>query len=100
MLRPGDSGELKAWSRSDRYRASASRWARIVLLAADGHANTRIAELTDATVTTVLTWRGRYQQRGIVGLRDEPRPGRPRTLDRLTNNREGLLWVRFGCAAI
>jgi len=53
-----------------------------VLLAADGHANTRIAELTDATVTTVLTWRGRYQQRGIVGLRDEPRPGRPRTLDR------------------
>jgi transposase len=52
-----------------------------VLLAADGVANTRIAELTDATVTTVLNWRGRYQNRGIAGLRDEPRPGRPRTLD-------------------
>ena len=51
------------------------------MLAADGVANTRIAELTDATVTTVLNWRGRYQDGGVVGLRDEPRPGRPRTLD-------------------
>jgi transposase len=52
-----------------------------VLLAADGVANTRIAELTDATVTTVLNWRGRYQERGIAGLHDVARPGRPRTLD-------------------
>jgi transposase len=52
-----------------------------VLLAADGVANTRIAELSDATVTTVLNWRGRYDERGIAGLRDAPRPGRPRQLD-------------------
>ena len=52
-----------------------------VLLAADGVANTRIAELSDATVTTVLNWRGRYEDRGIAGLRDAPRPGRPRSLD-------------------
>ena len=51
------------------------------MLAADGVANTRIAELTDATVTTVLNWRGRYQRGGIAGLRDVARPGRPRTLD-------------------
>jgi len=51
------------------------------LLAAEGVANTRIAELTDATVTTVLNWRGRYQRRGIAGLRDAPRAGRPRSLD-------------------
>jgi transposase len=52
-----------------------------VLLAADGEANTRIAELVGATVTTVLNWRGRYEERGIAGLRDAPRPGRPRELD-------------------
>ncbi len=81
MLRVGDREELERWTRSDRYGASAAKRARIVLLAAKGHANTRIAELTGATVTTVLNWRGRYQHRGIAGLRDEPRPGRPRTLD-------------------
>jgi len=51
------------------------------LLAADGVANTRIAELSDATVTTVLNWRRRYQDGGMAGLRDVSRPGRPRSLD-------------------
>ena len=81
ILRPGDREELERWTRSDRYGASAAKRARIVLLAADGVANARIAELADATVTTVLNWRRRYQDRGIAGLGDEPRPGRPRTLD-------------------
>ena len=81
MLRPGDREEPEWWNRSNRYGASAAKRARIVLLAADGVANTQIAELTDATVTTVLNWRGRYQRRGVAGLRDAPRPGRPRTLD-------------------
>ena len=81
VLRDGDREELERWTRSDRFGASAAKRARIVLLAADGMANTRIAELTDATVTTVLNWRGRYQDRGIAGLRDAPRPGRPRTLN-------------------
>lgn len=61
--------------------AAAAKRARIVLLAADGVANTRIAELVDSTVTTVLSWRSRYQSKGLDGLVDAPRPGRPRTLD-------------------
>jgi transposase-like protein len=81
VLRDGDREELERWTRSDRFGASAAKRARIVLLAADGVANTRIAELTDATVTTVLSWRGRYEERGIAGLSDAPRPGRPRQLD-------------------
>jgi transposase len=81
VLRSGDREELERWTRSDRFGASAAKRARIVLLAADGVANTRIAELSDATVTTVLNWRGRYDERGIAGLRDAPRPGRPRQLD-------------------
>ncbi len=52
-----------------------------MLLAADGVANTRIAELVDSTVTTVLNWRGRYEERGIAGLANAPKSGRPRELD-------------------
>ncbi len=81
VLRSGDRDELERWTRSDRFGASAAKRARIVLLAADGTANMRIAELVDVTVTTVLNWRGRYESRGIVGLRDAPRTGRPRHLD-------------------
>ena len=52
-----------------------------MLLAAEGTANSRIAELVDATVTTVLLWRERYQVKGLAGLEDAPRSGRPKVLD-------------------
>jgi len=81
VLRSGDREELERWVRASTVPASAAKRARIVLLAADGVANTRIAELVDATVTTVLGWRERYQSKGLAGLADAPRPGRPRTLD-------------------
>lgn len=81
VLRKGDRDELERWARSDRHGAAAAKRARIVLLAAEGVANTRIAELTDATVTTVLNWRGRYAERGIAGLANAPKPGRPREID-------------------
>jgi transposase len=52
-----------------------------VLLAADGVGNRRIAELVGASPTTVIAWRERYQERGLAGLADRDRPGRPRELD-------------------
>ena len=76
VLRVGDREELERRTRSDRVGARAAKRARIVLLAADGVANTRIAELTDSTVTTVLNWRGRYEERGIAGLADVAKAGR------------------------
>jgi transposase len=79
MLREGDRAELERWLRASRVEAGAARRARIVLLAADGSANSRIAETVG--VSTVLLWRARYQSKGLDGLRDEPRPGRPRTTD-------------------
>jgi transposase len=68
VLGDGDREELERWTRSDRFRAAAAKRARIVLLAAEGEANTRIAELSDATVTTVLNWRGRYEDIGMTAL--------------------------------
>ncbi len=52
-----------------------------MLLAADGVGNRRIAELVGASPTTVIAWRERYQERGLDGLSDRERPGRPRELD-------------------
>lgn len=81
VLRPGDRETLERWTRSRTVSAGAARRARIVLLAAEGTPNRQIAELVSASPTTVIVWRERYQARGLKGLADLERPGRPRTLD-------------------
>ena len=81
VLRDGDREELDRWVRSRSVSAGLARRARMVLLAADGVGNREIARLVAASPTTVIAWRERYQARGMVGLNDRERPGRPRTLD-------------------
>jgi len=51
--------------------------AHIVLLAAEGHANSAIAEMLGVEENTVGKWRRRFAKRRIAGLVDEPRSGRP-----------------------
>jgi len=51
--------------------------ASIVLLAAEGHANSAIAEMLGVEENTVGKWRRRFAKRRVAGLRDEPRSGRP-----------------------
>ena len=82
VLREGDREELTRWTRSSTVRAGLAKRARIVLLAADGVANTAIAEQVEVSRPTVIAWRSRYQAKGVDGLRDEDRSGRPRTVDR------------------
>jgi transposase-like protein len=53
--------------------------ARIVLLAADHVGNSEIARRLGACPDTARKWRRRYCQKGMDGLADAPRPGRPRT---------------------
>src|SRR5512140_2747248 len=62
----------------DRLRA------QIVLAAARGRDNARIAADLQITVDTVRKWRGRFAGRGLDGLTDLPRPGRPRRISELT----------------
>lgn len=81
MLREGDRGELERLHRSTAARAGQVLRARIVLAAADGEANERIAARFQTSKATVLKWRGRYQANGLAGLADEPRSGRPRRVD-------------------
>jgi transposase len=81
MLREGDREELSRLMRSSSVRAGLAQRARIVLLAADGVSNTAIAERVGVSRPTVIGWRERYLARGIAGLEDRPRSGRPRTID-------------------
>ena len=82
VLREGDRVELERLTRAGTVRASAAQRARIVLLAADGVGNQVIADTVGVSRPTVNLWRDRYTERGLAGLEDEPRPGRPRQVDR------------------
>jgi len=53
--------------------------AGIVLAAAGGTANAQIARDLGCSVAVVRTWRARFACRGIPGLFDKPRCGRPET---------------------
>ncbi len=55
-------------------------WAQIVLGAARGRANARIAADLHAGVDMVGKWRGRFAVRRLDGLADLPRSGRPRRI--------------------
>ena len=60
-------------------RADALR-AEIILRAADGLNNCRIAEAVGVTRKTVQTWRERFARHRLDGLDDEPRCGAPRKI--------------------
>ncbi len=68
-------------TRSSSVRAGLAQRARIVLLAAEGESNTAIAAKVGVSRPTVIDWRNRYAAEGIAGLDDDPRSGRPRTID-------------------
>ena len=82
LLRDADREELLRLTRSSRAPAGLALRARIVLLAADGVSNTTIADGVGVSRPTVIAWRDRYQAKGIAGLHDEDRSGRPRRIDR------------------
>ena len=80
MLSAGERTTLKK-----RVRGAKTTWrdrlrAQIVLAAARGHPNARIAAGLGISVDTVRKWRGRFAVRGLDGLTDRPRPGRPRRI--------------------
>jgi transposase len=68
-----------------RVRGAKTCWrdrlrAQIVLAAARGRDNARIAADLGVTAGTVRKWRGRFADRGLPGLEDLPRSGRPRRI--------------------
>src|SRR5688572_18385582 len=81
LLRVGDQQKLQRLVRSTTVPSGLAARARVVLLAAVGLANYEIAASVGMSRPTVNRWRARYAERGIDGLADEQRPGRPKTID-------------------
>ena len=72
---------LRAVLRTPSVSQQQALRARIVLRAAEGATNTQIAAETGASLPTVGLWRRGFAERGLDGLVDAPRSGRPRRVD-------------------
>jgi len=72
--------DLEIFSRSRSLPQGLVQRARIILMAAQGENNSRIAEKLNISKPTVGVWRRRYLDHGLEGLHDEMKPGRPRTI--------------------
>ena len=79
VLSSADRAVLEERARA--YTASFAMVVRskIVLSAADGEQNTRIAERLDVHVDVVSRWRKRFYESGLAGLVDRAGRGRPRS---------------------
>src|SRR5215208_3574005 len=81
LLSEKDRLTLESWARGRSTPARQVLRARIVLLAAEGQENRKIAEMVRTSRQTVGLWRQRFVTQGIAGLeKDAPRGGRPSNL--------------------
>jgi transposase len=71
---------LERWARRPTSAQALALRCRIVLAAADGEPSKDISAHLGCTTSTVGKWRGRFAEKGIDGLHDEPRPGKPRQI--------------------
>ncbi|MFJ8389446.1 helix-turn-helix domain-containing protein [Streptomyces sp. NPDC094438] len=69
--------------------------AQVVLHAARGRSNARVARETGLRLDTVRTWRGRFAEQGLPGLSDRMRLGRPRAFTTLHNAQVTALACRL-----
>jgi transposase len=71
---------LERWARRPKSAQALALRCRIVLAAAAGEPSKEIAARLGCNKATVGKWRGRFAERGLDGLHDEPRPGKPRSI--------------------
>jgi transposase len=71
---------LERWARRPKSAQALALRCRIVLAAAEGMQSKEIAARLDCSRHTVGKWRGRFAERRLDGLHDEPRPGQPRKI--------------------
>ena len=69
--------ELKAIRRSTRSPAGLVQRARLILALADGASYTELMARWGVAATGISRWKQRFLARGIGGLQDAPRSGRP-----------------------
>ena len=77
-LGEGERAALDGLRRARTSEHGLADRAAIILAAAGGESHAAIARRLGCSVPTVMLWRRRFAERGIAGLRDEARSGRPR----------------------
>src|SRR5438876_10865324 len=80
VLSEEQRGVLERWARRPTSAQALALRCRIVLAAAEGESSKEIAARLGCNPSTVGRWRGRFAARGLDGLHDEPRPGKPRSI--------------------
>src|SRR3970282_938953 len=68
---------LEQWTRSHTIEKRLSMRAQIILLASEGKESKDIALKVGTREATITKWRNRFIANRIIGLQDEPRPGKP-----------------------
>ena len=80
-------GELERLSRSRSGEVRLAERARIVLACLQGKRNDEVGREVGVRANTVGLWRQRFAARGLQGLRDEPRTGKPAKYGAALRNR-------------
>ena len=75
-----DRAQLESIARSQSLPAALARRASMVLAMADGQSNSAVARRYGVSRVTAWMCRKRFAERGIEGLHNELKPGRPRDL--------------------
>lgn len=86
---------LKRWLRSTTLPQGQITRARIILSLSRGKTPSEVADEQFVSCKTVHKWRIRFLESGVNGLLDEPRPGRPITIDKKTINRVLTLTTQY-----
>jgi transposase len=80
VIRAEDVEVLEQWVRSPTMPQAWALRAKILLATADGEGVRSMARRFEVSPTTVCLWRERYREAGLMGLRTQPRSGRPRRI--------------------
>ena len=78
IIASSERAQLESMARSQSLPAALARRAQMILCMADGETNSSVAQRFGYSRPTVTLWRTRYRERGIAGLHNELKPGRPR----------------------
>lgn len=80
ILPPSDKATLLGWLRKGTTPNRLAQRARILLSLSERVPPKEISVQLGTAVASVFRWRTRYQEQGLAGLADLPRPGQPRKL--------------------
>lgn len=81
VLSTSEREPLQSYARSRSLSHALVRRAKIVLMSANGHSNTHIAQRLEVSVPTVSLWRHRFLERGLAGLYSQRPRGHARRYD-------------------